>query len=188
MDVSYSLTRDDFQNFVHSMQRQTPPLRPRSLVRRVSFFIVPVAVVVLAMASYGSESLSHAGVVVVLAAVAALVIGLPVAWLDSRQGKPKAMKLPPDLSRLIGNHRATVAAEGLRDRCPRYDETVPWRTITRITEDDEYLYFIVDSKGAGLFIPKRDFASPSRARAFLEEAQGLWRAHRLAQPPVRKAL
>jgi hypothetical protein len=48
--------------------------------------------------------------------------------------------------------------------------SVPWRTVSSVSEDDELIYIFL-ANGTGTPIPKRAFSSPAEAAAFYQAAE-----------------
>jgi len=84
---------------------------------------------------------------------------------------------------LQGERIITISPEGLRQRTNLMDFLVSWHAIETITTDKYSLYFIRrSSRLVAHVIPRRAFATPQEAQAFLTLAQSYWTNRHTAPP------
>jgi len=77
---------------------------------------------------------------------------------------------------------------GFRCYVPEGERRATWLQVKRIKETSAY-FFVFTTNGKSYFIPKRAFASPEHARAYLAQANAYWDAARRGMPlppmPIR---
>jgi hypothetical protein len=75
-----------------------------------------------------------------------------------------------------GEQIISISPEGLRHKTSLTDSQISWDAIKTITADSYGLYFIRQSnRPLAHAIPRRAFATPQEAEAFLAQAQSYWK-------------
>ena len=160
MEVRFYLTGQDVWNFQKQAFRRT----------RVSLILIAVLVVILIL--FTSLTGSPSNIVVNIAPIILLlvVLGIVVLILRRRIFGGTARRLAAQ-----GEHTITISPEGFRHKQNLGDAMISWRAIKEIKADTNNLYFMVDSNALmAHVIPRRAFASPQDADAFLGWAKTFW--------------
>ena len=160
MEVRFYLTGQDFWNFQKHALRRT----------RVSLILIAVLVIILVL--FTSLTSSPSNIVINIAPIILLlvVLGIVVLRLRRRIFGGTAQRLAAQ-----GEHTITIGPEGFRHKQNLGDAMISWRAIKEIKADAYNLYFMVDSNALmAHVIPRRAFASPQDADAFLGWAKTYW--------------
>lgn len=160
MEVRFYLTGQDFWNFQkHALRR-----------RRISLILIAVLVVILVLFTSLTSSPSNIVVNIAPLILFLVVVGIVVLRLRRRIFGGTARRLAAQ-----GEHTITIGPEGFRHKQNLGDAMISWRAIKEIKTDAYNLYFMVDSNALmAHVIPRRAFASPQDADAFLGWAKTYW--------------
>lgn len=166
MEVRFSLSGQDYWN----MTRYNFA-RSRTLISTgISLLLVIVLLVVYVLLSPPSKVLAN-----LLSAILPLLgILLLVILLRWRIGQTRRTRSnwPPEMQ---GEQIISINPEGLRHRTSLTDSQISWDAIKTITADRYGLYFIRHSnRPVAHAIPRRAFATPQEAEAFLVLARSYW--------------
>ena len=167
MEVIYTLDEDDalhFYLFARRRFRQIPgrlPLRPR---RR----LLPHRCAGLVMSVLGTaKPVPLQGLVDGLVCVAS---GCYLFWWPSTANLRRTIRRRAQTNEgFLCRHTLTISPEWLHEVTHVNDSKARWQSLQEITEDADYLYFIMKTKLAHP-VPKRAFLNPDDARQFLEQA------------------
>ncbi|MDQ2716743.1 MAG: YcxB family protein [Chloroflexota bacterium] len=141
--------------------------RTRTLVSTgISLVVVSGLLIVYVLLSPPSEVLTNLLLVISFLLVLFLLVVFLRWRIRSRSNRN------PELQ---GEHIITISPEGLRHRTNQVDSLVSWGAIETITTDTYGLYFIrLSSRRIAHAVPRRAFATPHDAQAFLALAQTYW--------------
>ncbi len=167
MEVRFSLTGQDYWNMIRYNFA-----RSRTLISTgISLLIIIVLLVIYVLLSPPSRVFAN----LLSAILPLLVILLLVILLRWRIGQTRRNRSnwPPEMQ---GEQIITISPEGLRHRTGLTDSLISWDAIKTITADRYGLYFIRRSNRlVAHAIPRRAFATPQEAEAFLAQAQEYWK-------------
>src|SRR5262249_36003484 len=76
---------------------------------------------------------------------------------------------------VLGEHAITLTPEALQERTPVNDSKFAWRGLFRIDSTPEHIFIFVQPNAAHI-IPRRAFATPAEADAFLATARSYYDA------------
>lgn len=164
MEVRFYLTGQDAWNFQKSVL-----LRPRVLLPLVALFVLIIGLILLT-SLIGPISSTSSAFNILFLFLLLLFIVLIVVYLRARMTNDMARRLAAQ-----GEHTITISPEGFRHKQNLGDAMISWRAIKEIKADTNNLYFMVDSNVLmAHVIPRRAFASPQDADAFLGWAKTFW--------------
>jgi hypothetical protein len=174
MEVRFFLTGQDLWTFQKYVLRRTGGL-VMFVVLLAIIFILGLAITSLSPSSDLLISLSP----VFLALLGVILLVYLLLW-RTRIGAARYLALQ-------GEQIITISPEGFRQRNNFTDSLIFWRAFKSFTAEKDNLYFIVHSnRMLAHIIPRRAFATPQDAEAFLALAQTYW-AHGPAAPPAGPA-
>lgn len=109
--------------------------------------------------------------------VGALIYKGYVKWCSGRM--LRAACAEGNQKGLVGPHELELTPAGIFEKGPFNESRAAWTAVERIVDDDQYVYIYVGPVMASV-IPKAAFGSPEMASRFMDQAQALWAASKLA--------
>lgn len=167
MEVRFTLTGEDYWNLTrYNFSRN------RTLVSTgISLVIVICLLVLYVLVSPPSKVLSNL-LTTVLPLFALLLLVVLLRWRAGRIRRSRSRWKPE----LQGEQIISISPEGLHYRTSLTNSEISWDAIKTITADRYGLYFIrLSDRLVAHAIPRRAFAAPQEAEAFLAQAQSYWR-------------
>ncbi len=178
MEVRFFLTSEDVWNFTrYGLSRRRAWL---PLVVLLLFLLALLLILNDPNTASGASSSPFFTVlpIVLLSLLLVLAIGIVI------QRSRSTLRLDPTLQ---GEHIITISPEGFRHRTSLTDSFISWRAVKEITADKHSIYFLLQSgQMRGHVIPRRAFAAPQHAEAFLGWARTYWAGGQIP-PPVGPA-
>ena len=171
MEVTYALEKNDYLQFNRFVINRVPTLKRQAFLR---FFFLPA---LIAFELYIAH-IPRLPFLVVLCAVTAAWIAY-LSWAQRRAVVTQAQ------ARIgaIGLHTASLRPDGLYNQTSVQDTRVKWQNITEVAENSQMILLFLSPR-YGFIVPKRAFADPAQASAFLETARAYRRSAYEGTPPV----
>lgn len=158
MEVTYQLEREDYWRFQQFFVRRVPALRRQILATRLFLPVLCALVFWTYHLPLGNYIL--------------LLLILSAGWLlfTFRVQKRTTMAMVEARPGAIGLHTMRLDSNGLREQSTVMEAFVLWGNVTEITESPQALAFFLGPQ-FGFMVPKRAFADPEQAQAFLQTAR-----------------
>ncbi len=162
MEVRFYLTGEDVWNFTKYSLFRARTFLPLGLI---------FGILILLGLLFGPNDPTSAVFSVFPFLIALLIVVLLLAILLRRSAHGKTAQYLA----LQGEQTITLRPDGFHLRNNFMDALIFWRAVKSITADQHNLYFLVQSNRiVAHVIPRRAFASPQAAEAFLSQAQSWW--------------
>jgi hypothetical protein len=164
MDLTYSITRDDYWTFNKFFLERYRHLRRTMVINSVAVAVVSGLIM---------GPVLHLPNVYVLVWCCIAAAGFPPFFYW--QCKRRIMRLPAKGGTMLGEHSLRFDSEGVSGKTAVSEGTIRWTGVLDIVETKKYFFMFVDTAVA-FIIPKRAFASPADADQFFSTATSLWKA------------
>jgi len=167
MEVTYSLTREDYWQFNKFF-----------LKRRRGYRLNPVIAGLVAALACALLILSDKEPLLLWAAVLAVVAaaGVGVGWVVLCRSfflRRAVRRLPADDGSFLGEHWLRIEPEAIHGKSRIGEATIRWTGIREIAENQDYIYLFTD-KHVALIVPKRAFTESEAAKGFGDTARSYW--------------
>ena len=175
LEVTYTLEKNDYLQYNRFVINRVPSLNRLMLLR---FFVLP-GIVALEIYFIGLPTLLSLAALFVLTAawVAYLLWAQRRAVITQAQARPGA----------LGLHTVSLRPDGLYNQTSVQDTRVKWQNITEVADSPQIIALFLSPR-FGFIVPKRAFADPAQASAFLETARAYRRsAYDGTQPALPSA-
>jgi hypothetical protein len=169
MEVTFSLDREDYWLFNKYLALHSAQLRFRYLCSAALAFTFPLLGALAPWTVLAPNRTVTPALVV--GSVGGVVCVIASYWYTKR----KVMQIPSAQNGFLGQHRLSIAPEGLRDATPVGEGIRRWAGISDISHDGQYIHMLIDTV-SGWAIPKRAFPSEQAAQDFLNAAITYWKA------------
>ena len=175
LEVTYTLEKNDYLQFNRFVIRRVPALKRQAFLR---FFFLPA---LIAFELYIAHMPLLPFLVVLCAVTAAWIAYL--VWAQRRAVITQAQARPGAL----GLHTVSLRPDGLYNQTAVQDTRVMWQNITEVADSPQIIALFLSPR-FGFVVPKRAFADPAQAAAFLETARTYCRsAYDGTQPALPSA-
>ncbi|MGO9272015.1 MAG: YcxB family protein [Terriglobia bacterium] len=168
MEVTYSLTREDYWQFNRFL-----------LKRRRSYYWSPIVGGSVAAATCLLLRASDSGTPLLpwaagFAVVAAAGVGAGWVLLGRRYLLRRAVRrLPAEDGSTLAKRTLRIDPGGIHFSSATGEGVIWWSGVVEITEDQAYLYMFTD-KVCAIIVPKRLFADSAVWKDFVETARSYW--------------
>ena len=175
MEVTYTLENNDYLQFNRFVINRVPALKRQALLR---FFFLPVLIAV-------ELYMAHTSWLPFLAIICAVT----AAWIGYLWWAQNRAVITQVQARVgaIGLHTVSLQPDGLYNQTSVQDTRVKWQNISEVAENSQMILLFLSPR-YGFIVPKRAFADPAQASAFLETAracrQSVWDGTQPALPSV----
>lgn len=158
MEVTYTLDQKDYLQFNRFVVNRVPALKRQAFLR---FFFLPA---LIAVELYIAHIPWLPALVIVCAVAAAWT-----AYLLWAQRRAVITQMQARVG-AIGLHTVSLQPDGLYSQTSVIDTRVKWQNITEIADNSQMILLFLSPR-YGFIVPKRAFADPAQAAAFLETAR-----------------
>jgi YcxB-like protein len=171
MEVTYSLTRDDYWQFNRFL-----------LKRRRSYYWSPIVVGLAAALACLLLILSDRGPLLPWAAGLGVLAagGVGAGWvvLCRRYLLRRAVRrLPADDGSTLAKRTLRIEQGGIHFSSATGEGVIRWSGVREIAENEDYLYLFTD-KIVALILPKRLFADSATSKGFADATRSYWQQHK----------
>lgn len=160
MQIRFFLTGQDAWNF------------QKHAILRTRFSLLFILILLIILLLFTALTGSPSNIVVNIAPILLILVGVAIGVLLIRR------RIFGSMARRLaaqGEHTITIGPEGFRHKTNLSDSLISWRAIKEIKADTHNLYFMADSNVVmAHVIPRRAFATPQAADAFLGWAKSYW--------------
>lgn len=163
MEVTYTLEKNDYLQFNRFVINRVPALKRQAFLR---FFFLPVLIAVELYIAH----IPWLPFLVVLGAVTAAWVAY-LLWAQRRA----VVTLAQARVGAIGLHTVSLQPDGFYSQTSVVDTRVKWQNITEVANSSQMILVFLSPR-FGFIVPKRAFADPAQASAFLETAQAYRRS------------
>ncbi len=170
LEVTYALEKSDYLQYNKFVISRVPALKWQVLFR---FFFVPAVI--------GAEFF-----VLHLAFFYALIfLGVALGWVSYLLWVQRRTVIAQAQARpgALGLHTVSLQPDGFYSQSAVQDTRVKWQNITEVADSPQMIAFFLSPR-FGFIVPKRAFADPAQAQAFLETARAYRRSAYDGTPPV----
>ncbi len=168
LEVTFTLTLDDFLELQKFKLRKTPMKRFASAIRTAAIgFVIGFGSGMLANETLGLRLITACFLAVVLPLV------MPLEWKRRRmvEARTWAAKNPAFFSQTT----VSISSGAIRQKNLSEDVSRGWDAVGAVVENKPYIYLFVGPSGA-VIIPERAFKSASEAQGFLDRAKSFRQA------------
>jgi|SRR5438128_771209 len=165
MEITYSLTREDYFQFNKFLAKRTR-----------GYYTYPAACGAIAAATctllvrtLSDFSLSW----VILLVLTAGGLGSAFQFILMR----RCLRRLPANADHLGTLAVRVEPEGVWGKTAISEGMLQWKGISQVVENPDYVYLLVD-RHAGFIIPKRVFADLAAGKTFIDTARSYWESSR----------
>ena len=165
MEVTYALDNSDYLSFNKFVINRTPAVKRQMLLRYLglpTLIAVEVYFIHLPLALY---------LPFVLVFSAAWIVYL---WWAQRRAVTMQAQMRPGA---LGLHTVALQPDGFYSQSQAQDTRVKWQNITEVADSPQMIALFLSPR-YGFIVPKRAFADPTEASAFLETVQAYRRSAR----------
>ncbi len=175
MEVTYTLEKNDYLQFNGFIINRVPALKRQALLR---FFGLPLFNLVVLWAFHVSL------VPYLLNALGVTALWIGYLWWAHRQ---VVITLAQARVGDLGLHTVSLQPDGFYNQTSVLETRVKWQNITEVADSPQMIVLFL-SPSYGFIVPKRVFAGPEQAQAFLETTrayrQSVWDGTQPMLPPV----
>ena len=175
LEVTYTLEKNDYLRYSWFVIGRTPGLKWQAILR---FFGLPLFNLVVLFIFH------TAPVPYLLNAVGVTSLWVGYLWWAHRQA---VISLAQARTGDLGLHTVSLQPDGLYNQTSILETRVKWQNITEVADSPQIIALFLSPR-FGFIVPKRAFADPAQASAFLETARAYHRSaydgSEPALPPV----
>lgn len=172
MEVSYTLTEDDYRAYVEWMAGQPPTAQALQRWRMTWAIVFVLFAALFAVAGEAGESpvlLILAGVLLVAAAATYLTFGARLR--TSHATRSLALLASGKTAYLLGPRTARISAEGFALSGPGLSASYSWAIVDHVDWSPTAVYIFMGGAQAHV-VPRSAFGSDEELQAFAQAAQG----------------
>jgi len=176
MEITYSLTREDYWQFNLFFMKRKRGYRIAPIIAAV---IVGTALVLIGL-NFGDPPIP----IWFIALTSAGGAGFVGAWTFVCRHymlRRAVRRLPAEDGALLGEYTLKIGPEGISGKSATTESSIRWIGVREIAENANYFYLFID-KHVAMIVPKRVFADPTDATEFIKIARSYFEASR--QPTV----